>query len=938
MEKKKKNEEKNNSKNKEEIKEKRSYRHSKKYYNYKRENKSKEKSSNKKTKTSQNSKNKNNNRRTYKKRTNLIQERIKILQLAKKNIDEEEENSNKKETENKFLLTDNEKDFKEIKNNDRENNLLFKSLQIQKINKENSIKNNLENKRYIKKIPTKNLINSPKIIKKYQTSSSFYKKDSKDNKIICKNNNKYNINTYNKEKEINSNENKNDDIEEVMYKPRFIYQNKTLKDKIESPKNSQNINSYIFTKAKSKKNNYKNKLLIKSYNNIKEVKEDYDSENKNIVKITEKDLNHIYIPKKIQHHLIRGTSQENVNNLNKHNYVSSNITLKSRYKSYKKIDNYSNKNNASNNNINININNNIKIITYNKKIPHWKSDKKNNDFELIGNKIDEEKFDLFKDNISDISSIESRSNVESETTENNNKLNVYLNNIYKTKSIFHPKLYRKKQNNNISEKDTNNINYSNNLNKFNDKKHLRNTSVPHFIFKKRTTKNILSEYNNKSLKNSNQIKNDANNTNNIKNIKTINNNINNREPKFYEFVILEEKLKNIIDKIDRNSRIISFLCFDFLNNFNESSFLITIEKLFENKNLKIIQNYLKYFVFSIIILYDYCLDSIIEENNNFLIQEIFSLNFENIFHLYEYIISKVKSKNQWSNIIKNIIHIFKKQRKYIYSSSTNINYQSIFDKIKNNTKYIRQIINRVFSNSKKINNKIMPFFRELENKSFTEIKQFFELNIFQSNNLYGYLYPHFLYSNNKEFVQEIPNFTKKINIKQYVLFIGLEETLLNYKIEKESHLNENISLRPGVIQFLREIHQYYEIIIFSLSDKKTVDYLINSLDKNKKFLDAIIYRENFKIINDEFVLDLTEFSRDLNKIVVVGNIPQIYQKYKDNSINIKSYYEEDLNDNILIRLIDVLQRIAESKGNIPEIILKHRDEIIKNITIGSFNY
>ena len=935
MDKKKKSEEKNNSKNKEEIKEKRSYRHSKKYYNYKRNNKSKEKSSNKKTKTSQNSKNKNNNRRTYKKRTNLIQERIKILQLAKKNIDEEEENNNKKEIENKFLLTDNEKDFKEIKNNDRENNLLFKSLQIPKINKENAIKNNLVNKRYIKKIPSKNIINSPKIIKKYQTSTFFYKKDSKDNIITCKNNNKYNINTYNKEKEKNNNENKNDYIEEVWYKPRFIYQNKTLKDKIESPKNSQNINSYIFTKAKSKKNIYKNNLLIKSHNNIKEAKEDYDSQKNDIVKNTEKGLNHIYIPKKIQHNLIRGTSQENVNNVNKHNYVSSNITLKSRYKSYKKIDNYSNKNNASNNNINININNNIKIITYNKKIPHWKSNKKNNDFEIIENKIDEEKFDLFKDNISDISSIESRSYVESETTENNNKLNVYLNNIYKTKSIFHPKLYRKKKNNNISEKDSSNFNYSNNLNKINDKKNSRNTSVPHFIFKKRNIKDIISEYNNKSLKNSNQFKNDENIT---KNIKTINSNISNREPKFYEFVVLEEKLKNIIDKIDRNSNIISFLCFDYLNNFNESSFLIAIEKLFENKNLKIIKNYIKYLVFSIIILYDYCLESIIDENNKFLIQEIFSLNFENIFHLYEYIISKEKSKNQWSNIIKTIIHSFKKQRKYIYSSSTNINYQSIFDKIKNNTKYIRQIINRVFSNSKKISDKIMPFFRELENKSFVEIKQFFELNIFQSNYSYGYIYPHFLYSNNKEFVQEIPIFTKKINTKQYTLFIGLEETLLNYKIEKESHMNESISLRPGVIQFFTEIHQYYEIIIFSLSDKKTVDYLANSLDKSKKFLDNILYRENLKIINDEFVLDITEFSRDLNKIVVVGNIPQIYQKYKDNSINIKSYCEEDLNDNILIKLIGILKRIVENKGNIPEIILKYKDEIIKNITIGSFNY
>ena len=518
MEKAKKREEKQSSKDKDEIKEEKNYRHSKKYYNYKRKNKNKEKSSNKKTKTTRNSRSKENNRRTYTKRTDLIQERIKILQLAKKNIDEEDNNNNNKEIYNKILFTENEKDFKEVNNNDRENNLLFKSLQMQKINKDIPIKNNLvENNRYIKKKPTKNLIQSPKIIKKYQTSTYFYKKDSKDNKIVCKNNNnKYNKKTYNKEKEVINNENKNDYQGEVGYKPRFIYQCKNLKDKIESkesPKNRQKMNSYIFTKAKSKKNNYKNNLLIKSQNNIKEVKEDNDRDNKDLVKNIEKDLNNIYIPKKIQHHLIRGTSQENVNNLNKHNYVSSNITLKNRYKSYKKIENYANKSNNSNNNINININNNIKIITYNKKIPHWKLDKKNNDIEIFEKKIDEEKFDIFKDNISDISSIESRSFVESETTENNNKLNVYLNNIYKTKSIFHPKLFRKKQGNKINEKDTSNFKYSLNThnNKINEIKNSRNTSVPNFIFKKRITKDILSEYNNKSLKNNNINKNEVNN-------------------------------------------------------------------------------------------------------------------------------------------------------------------------------------------------------------------------------------------------------------------------------------------------------------------------------------------------------------------------------------------------------------------------------------------
>ena len=90
-----------------------------------------------------------------------------------------------------------------------------------------------------------------------------------------------------------------------------------------------------------------------------------------------------------------------------------------------------------------------------------------------------------------------------------------------------------------------------------------------------------------------------------------------------------------------------------------------IEKLFDNKNLKIITISLKYLVFSIIVLYNNCSDSdsSLEENDKFLIQEIFSLNLQSILYLYEYIISKLKSKNKWANDIKNIIHNYKKLKK-----------------------------------------------------------------------------------------------------------------------------------------------------------------------------------------------------------------------------------------------------------------------------------
>ena len=965
---------KQNSKNKEELKEEKNLTHTKKYYNHKRKYKNKEKLSNKKIKSTQNSKSKTKNRRTYTKRTDLIQERLKILQLAKKNIDieEGEQNNNKKRENNPFsLLTEYQKGKKELKNiNLEKDNLLINSVKIEEINKNNFDKINLiGNNKYIKKIPMKRAGNTgePIIIRKYQTSTFIYKKEpNKDNKEINKNEEKYNVFTYNKDKEIKNQYNKeiqnmNNDMDLIGYKTGFIYKNKTMKDKIDSAEssgqNSPKINSFLFTKTKSKRNNHKknynNNLLINSETNIKEVKDDYDSD-KEIFNNKEKDiLNTIYIPKKVRHHLNRGTSQENVNKINQRNFISSNVTLKNRYKSYKRINNnFSKKNNKSN--INININNNIKIITYNKKKPYWKLDKKNDNdiitntnndndndnIELIEKKIDEDKFDIFKDNISDISSIESKSYIESETTENNNKLNVYLNNIYKTKAIFHPKLYKKKDDNTIKEKESSNIKYSlntfkNNINNINEIKSSRNTSVPRFIFKKRITKDI-SEHNIQTNLNKNKII-----KNNLKNIKIINNNDNDNdnEPKFYELVILLEQLKRIIDGIDKNSSIISNLCFDFLNNFNESSFLNLIEKLFENKNLKIIQKYLKYLIFSNIILYDYCLDSLIEENDKFLIQEIFSLNFQNILHLYEYIISKVKSKNQWANIIKNIIHNYKKQKNF-FSSSTNINYQSVFDKIKNNIKYIRQIINRVFSNNIKISDKIIPFFKELENKAFIEIQNFFIKDIFHQNAIYGFIYPSLLYNNNKnDFLQVKLSFIKKDKNKKYTLFLGLEDILLNFKLKNEYDTKGIVKLRPGLIKFLKEIQKYYEIIVFSLCDNKIVDFLINSIDKKNKFFDYRLYRENFSIINDEFILNLNQFSnRDLDKLVIISNIPQIYKLHKENSINIKSYLEEDYDDNILINLLPILKNIVEEKADVPEMLLKHRDEIIKNITIGSFQY
>ena len=944
-----------NNNNNEKLENERNERNYKNYNNHKRKYRKKESILSKKPRTSQNSKshsksrsNSKNRIKNYTKRTQLIQDRIKNLNinLTKKTINDELEEKIRKENDKitQVILTDSENESKE--KNTKQNNIVIKSIK----NEENdmdiknsnnlSIKNIFTDLKYIKKIPLKHNESTsrkrPRLFKKYQTSTTFYKNRSPENKTYNRENYKYNFNTFNIEKEMENYQkestNTNNDLEIKGFKTGFIYKNKKIIEKldIKDIKNSSplKINSTVYEKVESKRNNYKKKINLIPKSNGKNKKSDLDFDrgsSGNKQSNTNRENYNIYVPKKIQQ-LSRGGSQQNIHNLKQNNIPN----------------NYINK---DNNKINININNNIKIIAYNKKKSSWKMDNDDIIIEQDDNKLDDEKFDLFKDNISDISSIESKSNIESETTENNNKLNVYLNNIYITKSILHPKLNKKKETiinsgesslkNSSPTQKTNNESNSNNNNNKN-----RYESVPHFIFKKR----ITNEKDSNSKTNENKrtyVKSDLINEKNYKNIKNIKirNNYDENEPKFEELVILQEKLKSIINGINKNSLIISNLCFDFLNYFHESSFVETVEKLFDNKNLKIINVSLKYLVLSIIVLYNYNTESIIEENDTFLFQEIFSFDYQNMLHLYEYIISKVKSKNPWSFAIKNIIHVYRRAKKKVYSSNTNLNYQSVFDKIKNNTKFIRQIMNRIFSNSVKVNDKLVSFSKDIERRQFGELKNFFNKNIFIQNKSYGYIYPFYLYKDfKKQFVQEKMSYIEE-STNKYTLVIGLEDILINLTLDKNKSESKGIlKFRPGLISFLKEMSNFFEIFVFSLSEDKIADYIMDSIEKRNKFFDYRLYRENLKINNDEFVIDLDVIDRSLDETIIISNIPQIYQLYKDNSINIKSYWEEDFTDNILRNLSPMLRQIAKEGGDVRELLLKYRDDIIKIATIGSFEY
>ena len=147
-------------------------------------------------------------------------------------------------------------------------------------------------------------------------------------------------------------------------------------------------------------------------------------------------------------------------------------------------------------------------------------------------------------------------------------------------------------------------------------------------------------------------------------------------------------------------------------------------------------------------------------------------------------------------------------------------------------------------------------------------------------------------------------------------------------------------MRPGLYEFLDDIKNFYEIIIFTASSQDYADPLIDSIEENRKYFEYKFYRQHNIIIENDFVKDLSRIGRDLDKMIIVDNMPQNYRLNKENGINIKGFWGEDLCDRALYHLKDILIKIAEDGRNLKDALIKYHEDIAEKVTsnIYKFNF
>ena len=417
-----------------------------------------------------------------------------------------------------------------------------------------------------------------------------------------------------------------------------------------------------------------------------------------------------------------------------------------------------------------------------------------------------------------------------------------------------------------------------------------------------------------------------------------------------DFVVYEERLKNIISRLNDN-KIIFYDCYDFLNYFrNNCDIFKNLNLLIKNEyDLKTIQNGINYILISIIFTFDYSYKKGLLNNILLYMKEMLNFTYQNLILIYDYLLkitllSEIDSiiLQKLSNLINNELEKSEKDNNinldYVLSTDNN-NFRekkNRIETIKNNTNFILQTIKIIIKNFKNKNSSIFLFFlKEIYLKaSFKEIFYFFVNKILYSNELFTYLSPNIILRQNPNIFKDITiPYIKNISRKKYTLILGLEGTLINYKFSnKFSAFNGILEIRPGLYQFLSEMKKYFEIIIFSLFTQKIADYIINNIEKKEKYFDYRLYLQHSIIIENEFVKELKRIGRPIDKIIIVDNFSQNYKLNKKNAINIKSFWGKDYNDNTLKDLGKILIKIIKDSDDVRNGIDKYRNDIIGKVT------
>ena len=184
----------------------------------------------------------------------------------------------------------------------------------------------------------------------------------------------------------------------------------------------------------------------------------------------------------------------------------------------------------------------------------------------------------------------------------------------------------------------------------------------------------------------------------------------------------------------------------------------------------------------------------------------------------------------------------------------------------------------------------------------------------------------------EELEKEIIPILPLIDTKKYKFSIGIEldETLVHYCEEGDNYYAK---VRFGSENFLKNLSNFFEIIVISTSGKEYSNIIIDNLNKDGKcYVEQRLFIEDFKENQD-----LSKINRDLSKIIFVCHNYDFINAPKENIILLKEFLGEE-EDREIVKLYHELKQFISNYNNMKDENLDIRKAVPGIMERINFNY
>lgn len=89
--------------------------------------------------------------------------------------------------------------------------------------------------------------------------------------------------------------------------------------------------------------------------------------------------------------------------------------------------------------------------------------------------------------------------------------------------------------------------------------------------------------------------------------------------------------------------------------------------------------------------------------------------------------------------------------------------------------------------------------------------------------------------------------------------------------------------RPGAEDFIRDMSQYYELVVFTSQLPTYADPILDRLDP-QRLVQYRLYRDSTQYVNGKHVRDLSKLNRDLKQVLLITADPHAFALQPDNAI------------------------------------------------------